>query len=555
MSKYFYHLKIYFIVAIYIVSFYHAHAQSGGFELVRSNFNEAVQYQLFRVYATIQNNTSKDFEGTATLSCEKGIFGSQQIITLAKNGDTDTVFFDDTSNIPGNISCVFELRDENRKIVGSYQLVNTYQVNVLRDLDHDTLPDIRDTDIDGDGLLNEREAVIGTNPEKTDTDGDGATDKEDLFPTDEKYSSDIDGDGTADEIDTDNDNDSVSDVDEKKYGSDPFKTDTDGDGLSDYTEIITYQTNPLKPDSDGDGIIDKLELDQGTNPLKTDTDNDGIPDNKDLLPTSTRNLDTDHDGIPDADELKLGTDPKNPDTDGDGVIDSKDAFPLNDTYNKDADGDGIPDKVDKNITTPVASPVVWTVSPDYKVQSFSPNDITKDPGVVSEERNALTSKTDTDGDTASDIIEILQTGSNPAVADSDDDGISDGEELFTKKTDPLKMDTDEDGVSDTVDQYPRDTQNGNGDSDRDGVIDKIEDKYLLNKNNPRTYLLPDAITVFIIKIRYIILISILLFILYAIKRYRDDSRYRAEKINQVRRTIREQKSISPAKRSRQRMDD
>lgn len=52
------------------------------------------------------------------------------------------------------------------------------------------------------------------------------------------------------------DNDGLSDDLEKILKTNPNIIDTDGDGLSDYMEVYKYKTNPLKNDSDNDRIMD-----------------------------------------------------------------------------------------------------------------------------------------------------------------------------------------------------------------------------------------------------------------------------------------------------------
>ncbi|OUN50713.1 hypothetical protein B5G19_04180, partial [Enterococcus cecorum] len=56
-------------------------------------------------------------------------------------------------------------------------------VTIQRDTDGDGTPDITDTDDDNDGLIDEKEKELGTNPKKADTDGDGINDKDDKNPT------------------------------------------------------------------------------------------------------------------------------------------------------------------------------------------------------------------------------------------------------------------------------------------------------------------------------------------------------------------------------------
>ncbi|WP_434391358.1 hypothetical protein [Melittangium boletus] len=64
----------------------------------------------------------------------------------------------------------------------------------------------------------------------------------------------------------DSDGDGVPDDEEIALGTDPNNPDTDGDGLSDGDELI-LGTDPLHPDTDGDGFGDGLEVEAGSNPL------------------------------------------------------------------------------------------------------------------------------------------------------------------------------------------------------------------------------------------------------------------------------------------------
>lgn len=64
----------------------------------------------------------------------------------------------------------------------------------------------------------------------------------------------------------DTDHDGLTDQEENNLGTDPLRTDTDSDGLTDYEEVNIYQTNPLNPDTDSDGHNDGTEVRQGYNP-------------------------------------------------------------------------------------------------------------------------------------------------------------------------------------------------------------------------------------------------------------------------------------------------
>jgi len=106
-------------------------------------------------------------------------------------------------------------------------------------------------DTDGDGLSDDQEIAIGTDPNNSDTDGDRLDDgyevKYGLVPT----NSDQDNNGTRDDFD-----------------------DFDDDSLSNFDEEI-LDTDPDNPDTDGDGIDDDVEHDQGSDP--TDGSDNGMP--------------------------------------------------------------------------------------------------------------------------------------------------------------------------------------------------------------------------------------------------------------------------------------
>lgn len=100
------------------------------------------------------------------------------------------------------------------------------------DLDNDCLPDLIDTDIDGDGIPNTKDA----------------------FPNDPLEWEDSDNDGVGNNADPDDDNDGYLDIVEKKYNSDPLDPkstppDMDNDKIPDPEDI----------DRDGDGVINEKD--------------------------------------------------------------------------------------------------------------------------------------------------------------------------------------------------------------------------------------------------------------------------------------------------------
>jgi hypothetical protein len=77
---------------------------------------------------------------------------------------------------------------------------------------------------------------------------------------------DTDGDGTLDDCDSDDDDDGLPDDDELTLGTDPLDPDSDDDGLLDGDEVDVHMTDPLDPDTDDDGFTDGVEVAAGSDP-------------------------------------------------------------------------------------------------------------------------------------------------------------------------------------------------------------------------------------------------------------------------------------------------
>ncbi len=254
-----------------------------------------------------------------------------------------------------------------------------------RDTDKDGLIDATDPDDDNDGLTDEEEYALGTNPIDPDTDHDGLGDADELLHNTSLVNGDTDGDGLPDGV-------------EVAIGTDPLERDTDGGGSCDIQEL-EHGTNATDPgddayslDLDCDGLTDAQEAAAGTDPARWDTDGDGLTDPEEIaLGTDPTDADSDGDGIHDSVELEFGTDPLVVDTDGDGITDGGE-FPC----------------------------CSW---------------FTADPRLA-----------DTDGDGLSDREELVG-GSMTHMVDADRDGLTDAEEA-ERGLDPLLADTDGDGVSD-----------------------------------------------------------------------------------------------------------
>ena len=326
---------------------------------------------------------------------------------LTRNGDLpEGVIFDaDNGTISGTPSELGEFPIEVTATNGDATETQKFTIRVIA-------PNVND--MDGDGLTDDEEKELGTDPKNPDTDNDGVSDG------DEKK------DGT-DPQNPDSDNDGLKDGEEKELGTDPNNPDSDNDGLTDKEEQ-ELGTNPTNEDTDGDGLKDGEEVDGSKNPF--DKDGNKVEDGNPGAPTDPKNADSDGDGVNDGDEVNrvdedgnpAPTNPNNPDTDGDGVndgqekIDGTDPLDKDDYRGKDSDRDGLTDKEEKD----------GSLNPWGQPTKNDDGTLTSNPKTEGEDNGAPT---------------------DPENADSDKDGLTDGQEI-ERGTDPLNPDTDGDGVND-----------------------------------------------------------------------------------------------------------
>ncbi|MDT0607858.1 gliding motility-associated C-terminal domain-containing protein, partial [Croceitalea rosinachiae] len=134
-------------------------------------------------------------------------------------------------------------------------------------------------DCDGDGLTNGEEVMLGTEVYVSDTDGDTINDGQEVSDETNPFD-DCDSIGGTPLPGTicDSDEDGLSDDDEAELGTDPDNPDTDGDTINDGQEVAD-ETDPLEPcDSDGgtppQGTICGVEI---GNTILT-PDGDGVND-------------------------------------------------------------------------------------------------------------------------------------------------------------------------------------------------------------------------------------------------------------------------------------
>jgi hypothetical protein len=234
-------------------------------------------------------------------------------------------------------------------------------------------------DTDGDGLDDNEENSLGTNPRDPDTDGDGLEDSTEVSQGTDPLHYDTDGDGLgdgeesafgSDPLDTDTDGDGLTDLEEQGLGTNPTNPDTDGDGVDDYTEW-SQGSDPRNPDSDGDFMFDGEEQNVGTDPTDPDTDGDGLEDGRETVyGTNPLSGDTDGDGVEDGDELRMRTNATDPDTDGDGVPDGEELEKGTNPVNGDSDGDGVPDGEDPDSENLPDLDVILCADPSPEVDDF-----------------------------------------------------------------------------------------------------------------------------------------------------------------------------------------
>ena len=188
-----------------------------------------------------------------------------------------------------------------------------------------------DADTDKDGLSDDEEKKIGSDPNDADSDDDGVIDGDEP-----KGSEDSDGDGLINILDPDSDNDGLFDGTELSKDCTNAATDPLANACRPDTDPAT-STDPLVADTDGGGMGDGSE----------DANLNGKVDAGESNPVSGQNADdanvtdADKDGLSDTLENFLGSNPNDADSDDDGLLDGDEDNPSHDT-----DGDGLVNVID-----------------------------------------------------------------------------------------------------------------------------------------------------------------------------------------------------------------
>ncbi|MCW5912575.1 MAG: gliding motility-associated C-terminal domain-containing protein [Cyclobacteriaceae bacterium] len=370
--------------------------------------------------------------------------------------------------------------------------------------DGGSAPDYVDTDSDGDTLPDLAENFFGPvgslHPSEvdanndgildvaafTDSDNDGLADIFDLdngnnhasgFATnggqtpnsqpdtqaggdrDWRQATDTDGDGVPDIIDIDDDNDGILDTDEGTG-------DADQDGLPNHRDL----------DSDNDGIPDIIEA-GGSDPdgdgfpgiglIGTNVDANGLPSILGGVPISINDPEDDFDGDGVKNFLDI-------DSDNDGVFDAIEAGGTDANGDgrigpgiaNDIDADGFPDLVDpvnNNTGTALGTRLPNLNSDSAQLPNYLDLDSDDDgipdvieAGGIDPDNDGIIGTgpiTDTDGDGASNLVDLNNGGTPLINGDIDGDGIPN----------TMDLDSDGDGIPDVIEA-------GGIDADGDGRI-------------------------------------------------------------------------------------
>ncbi len=331
-----------------------------------------------------------------------------------------------------------------------------------------------------DANANGRRDEGETNPNNADTDGGSVDDGTEILEdgTDPLYA--------GDDVNGDPDADGLTNERERVIGTDPLNRDTDGDGIDDGTETFGETgTNPLDPDTDGDRLCDGpnpvndlciggedmnadgIRDEDETDPTDEDTDNGSVDDGTEVIENATDPLDPtddlppgidpDGDGISTDDENEIGTDPRDPDTDDDGLLDGVEVNGDNptDPLDPDSDDDGLCDG--SGTVAPICSS-----GEDLNINGML------------DEGESDPNDADTDDDCLTDGEEI-RLGADPTNPDSDGDGVLDGTEAGVG-VDDIHPDTDLDAGICVPDEDPSTTTDPDDpDTDGGGNTDGEED--------------------------------------------------------------------------------
>jgi len=214
------------------------------------------------------NASIADTDGDGlTDGSEVNLHGSNPLVR-----DTDSGGVSDGLEVANGSSPTLSTDDFDNQDPDSDGLTNPQEVSLGTD------PNNSDTDSDS---LSDGSEIFAyqTSPLNVDTDMGGVNDGYEVSQAMNPL------DALDDQllINLDTDGDGLTDQEELDLGTNPSLADTDGDGLSDGTEHNTVKTNPLIADTDMGGVPDGIELSIGSDPLNISDDFSGLGETGQLI--------------------------------------------------------------------------------------------------------------------------------------------------------------------------------------------------------------------------------------------------------------------------------
>ncbi len=194
---------------------------------------------------TADNILSAEEEGTniPVTGTVSGEFSPGDIVTITINDIEYTVALDATGNFSISILGSELAIDTDTTVEGSLTTTDNAGNNATITNTKPYGIAIMDNDPDNDGLTNNEEVALGTDPNNPDSDEDGINDGQEVEDATNPLE-DCDSIGGAPLATSDCDSDGLTTLEEDELGTDPENPDSDADGILDGQEV-TDKTNPL----------------------------------------------------------------------------------------------------------------------------------------------------------------------------------------------------------------------------------------------------------------------------------------------------------------------